>query len=182
MGTLIRLHLMIDRAIGLAGIAFTIIFGVLLIVFPSISRKIGWAGLAFGVLLLGTAGGIGFFPDGNAQSPPVVNQGPGSAYSYGQQGGINAGTINVAPQRAQFTPQLGKDLLSHMPVKKPVTLQTVGGTTDQSVGDDVQKFLQDNGYTVNRQSIGVMAPPPDHPFSFSDNQNQYVVIVSLSIH
>jgi hypothetical protein len=90
---------MIDRAIGLAGIALTIIFGVLLIlqkflnlipytlvrhpanslqgyrlltVFPSINRKIGWAGLAFGVLLLGVAGGIAFFPDGQAQSPPAT--------------------------------------------------------------------------------------------------------------
>jgi hypothetical protein len=46
------------------------------------------------------AGFIAFMPgDGNAQAPPVVNQGPGSAFSYGQQGGITAGTLNIAPGR-----------------------------------------------------------------------------------
>ena len=84
---------MIDRAVGVAGLALTIIFGVLLIVFPTLNRNIGYAGLALGVLLLGGAIGITFLPDGNAQSPPVVNQGPGSAYSSGQQGGITAGTV-----------------------------------------------------------------------------------------
>src|ERR1700720_4564363 len=29
--------------------------------------------------------------------PPTVNQGPGSAFSYGQQGGVTAGTVNVGP-------------------------------------------------------------------------------------
>jgi hypothetical protein len=174
---------MIDRAIGLEGIALTIIFGVLLTVFPSVNRKIGWAGFAFGVLLLGAAGGIAFFPDGQAQSPPTtIYQGPGSAYSYGQQGGVTAGTINIAPSRSLFTPELGKDLLSHMPTKKPVALQTVGGMADQSVGDEVQKFLQDNGYTVQRMSAGIMAPPPDRPFSFMDTPDKYVVTVAPSAH
>jgi hypothetical protein len=86
---------MIDRAIGIAGIGIGIISAVLLVVFPRLNPKVGFAGMVVGVLLLGAAGVIAFLPDGNAQSPPVVNQGPGSAYSVGQQGGITAGTLNV---------------------------------------------------------------------------------------
>jgi hypothetical protein len=72
---------------------------------------------------------------------PIVNQGPGSAFSYGQQGGITAGTVNIAPQRAQFSDQLGAQLLSHMPDKnKEVELRTVGSGEDQKVGSDVQIF------------------------------------------
>jgi hypothetical protein len=88
---------MIDRAIGMAGIAISILFGLILIVFPKLPRKMGIAGVVLGILLLGVAVGIALLPDGNAQSPPVVHQGPGSAFSFGQQGGITAGTVNIGP-------------------------------------------------------------------------------------
>jgi hypothetical protein len=93
------------RAIGVAGIGIGIISGLILIVFPKYHREVGIAGLVLGVLLLGVAGGIALMPDGNAQSPPVVNQGPGSAYSYGQQGGSTIGTLNVGavPRRVPTT-------------------------------------------------------------------------------
>ena len=32
-------------------------------------------------------------------APPTITQGPGSAYSTGQQGGVTAGTVNIAPGR-----------------------------------------------------------------------------------
>src|SRR5229473_1988720 len=62
--------------------------------------------------------------------PPIINQGPGSAYSYGQQGGITAGTVNIGPGRLAFSSQLGADLLAKMPVKKPILLRSIGGAAD----------------------------------------------------
>jgi hypothetical protein len=173
---------MIDRAIGIAGLGLAIVSLVFATVFPVINKKIAVGGLVLGILLMGAATGVVLLPDGNAESPPAVNQGPGSAYSYGQQGGITAGTVNVAPSRAVFTSQLGKDLLTDMPAKKLVVLRTVGGAADQKVGDDVQNFLEHNGYTVRRELIGTLTPTPDHPFSFAENPNEYIVTVASSVH
>jgi hypothetical protein len=39
-----------------------------------------------------------------AVQPPVVNQGPGSAYSSGQQGGITLGTLNMGPVPRRVPP------------------------------------------------------------------------------
>jgi hypothetical protein len=36
--------------------------------------------------------------------PPIVNQGPGSAYSTGQRGGVTAGTVNIGPVPRRVPP------------------------------------------------------------------------------
>jgi hypothetical protein len=173
---------MIDRALAIAGLAVSIISLVLPTMFPAINRKIAWGGLACGVLLLGAAGGIAFFPDGEAQTP-TVNQGPGSAYSYGQQGGITAGTINIGPGRLAFSDQLGRELLAHMPTKKKVRLTSIGPTNaDQAVGTEIQNFLQQNGYDVERSIIGMSMPAPDRPISFQELPDAYVLTVAPSAH
>jgi hypothetical protein len=88
---------MIDRAIGLAGIAVSIIFGLLMVVFPKMSRKIGIAGFLLGVLLLGASIGIALLPEtDNANQSTLINQGPGSALSLGQRGGVTAGSVSEA--------------------------------------------------------------------------------------
>ena len=113
------------------------------------------------------------------EQPPIINQGPGSAFSIGQQGGITAGTVNIAPTRAAFTAALREDLLKQMRSKqKPVQLRTVGGTEDQRIGDQVQEFLTSHGFVVHRHAIGVMAPPPDHPYSFAEGEATYVITVA----
>ena len=173
---------MIDRAIGVAGIGIGLISGLLLVVFPNLDRKIGIAGLALGVLLVLIAGGIALLPDGNAQAPSAVNQGPGSAYSYGQQGGVTAGTINIAPGRLAFTEQLGNELLSKMPVKKPVRIQSVGGNADQLIANEIQVFLQQQGYSVQRTMIGMMAPPPDRPITLTESPDSYSLTIAPSAH
>lgn len=74
---------MIDRALTVAGIAATIIFGVLLVAYPKLNRKLGFVGLAVGGVLLVAAGVIAVMPDdGNAQAPPVANQQGGNAANY----------------------------------------------------------------------------------------------------
>ncbi|HTT84735.1 MAG TPA: hypothetical protein VMF67_14755, partial [Rhizomicrobium sp.] len=150
---------------------------------PQINRKLAWSLFAGGVLLLGASVGVAFLPNGEAQSPTTLNQGPGSAYSYGQQGGITAGTVNITPQRAEFTPQLGNELLEHMPAKdKKVFLRTVGSVDDQKIGTGIQKFLIPNGYTVQRERIGMLVPPPSHPFSMSENKDEYIITVAPTAH
>jgi hypothetical protein len=90
--------------------------------------------------------------------------------------------VFVAPQRAQFTDELARQLLGLMPVKKPVDLQTIGGNEDQKIGSIVAEFLTKNGFSVQRTSIGMMAPPPDRPFAFNDSGQTYVVVVAPSAH
>jgi hypothetical protein len=112
--------------------------------------------------------------------PPVVNQAPGSAFSYGQQGGITAGTINVAPGRLAFSEQLGNELVTKMPQKKTVNIRSVGGNSDQSVANEIQTFLQQRGYTVNRTVIGMLSPPPDRPITLMEGPDSYTLTIAPS--
>lgn len=173
---------MIDRAFSIAGLAITIIGAILPTIVPAIPKRIGWVTLAIGLLFLGCAAGIAFSPDGEAQQPPAVNQGPGSAYSYGQQGGITAGTLNIAPSRLAFSDDLGNALLARMPEKKKVIMFTVGGNADQSAATNFQVFLQRNGYEVQRKLVGMMVPPPDRPISVVNEPNDYVLTIAPSVH
>jgi hypothetical protein len=185
---------MLDRALGIAGLALAIIGPVLGVLFPNINKKVAWAAFIVGLLLLGVAGGISFFPNGEAQAPPtgqppVVNQAPGSAYSYGQKGGITAGTINIAPGRLTFSPDLGRQLLALMPDKvKKVMMTVVGGTSDQAVGDDIYNFLRQNEYQqIDRGSrdVAQFIPPqgaPDGPIYVMNGSNSYWLVVQPSAH
>jgi hypothetical protein len=90
-------------------------------------------------------------PDRHNAAPPAppstVNQGPGSAYSNNQKGGVIIGTLNIAPGRLAFSPPLGEKLLDLMPDKtRLVSMTVVGGSSAQATGDDFFKFLKDNGY------------------------------------
>jgi len=145
-----------------------IISGLLLVVFPKLNRKVGFGGLVLGVLLVGAAGIIAFLPDGNAQSPPVVNQGPGSAYSFGQQGGITAGTVNIGPTKRSLsdsrTEPLKTQMLSELPRDKPITVIGLLGDSE-SVGfaTEIHAFLKGNGYNMREPggiSQSVFTPLP----------------------
>jgi hypothetical protein len=170
---------MIDRAIGMAGIAFAILGIVMVTLFPQINRKLAWAGFALGLTLLVIAGILIFLPDGKAQAPGGVTFN-GNCNNYGNNN-FNCNTI-IAPNRAEFTSGLGADLVSHMPTKKKVRLVTVGADEDQRVGNDFQTFLKDKGYTIEREIVGVLAPPPNHPFAFNDTPDAYVVTIAPSSH
>ena len=45
-------------------------------------------------------------------------------------------------------------------------------------------FLPDgnDGYPVQRTSIGMLVPPPNHPFSFNETPTSYVITVAPSAH
>ena len=81
---------MIDRAIGIAGAAISIISWVAAILFPKINKKLAWTGFVIGLLLLGGAAVTAFLPDSLAQAPSGItapnNQG---IITQGQTGGTN---------------------------------------------------------------------------------------------
>jgi hypothetical protein len=117
------------------------------------------------------------------KTTPVQNDKPAqvaqNVTSYNQSGGITAGTVNIGTGRAEFNDQLKADLLQKVP-KGNVQLQTIGGNADQAIGNEVEAFLRQNGYSVQRTSIGMMVPAPDRPYSLSVNGNQTVVVVAPS--
>jgi hypothetical protein len=127
-------------------------------VFPSINRKVAWAGGAIGVLLLGAAGGIAFLPDGQAQSVPagqmpIVNQGPGSAYSFGQQGSITAGTVNIAPPKRELSDPkaltLKNKMLTELSRDKPITVTALIGDAESiQFAQEIHEFLKQNGFRM----------------------------------
>ncbi|WP_198162311.1 hypothetical protein, partial [Methylosinus sp. R-45379] len=100
--------------------------------------------------------------------------------SYGQQGGITAGTVNIGPQRLTFSQELGRELLSKMPVKKNVLMQSTGGNADQLVATDIENFLIQNGYNVTRRTSAALAPPPDKKIVINDLADQYILVVAPS--
>lgn len=100
--------------------------------------------------------------------------------SYGQRGGITAGTVNFGPQRLVFSTELGNELLAKMPTKKKVFMKSVGGNADQEVAAQIQNFLQRNGYEISWTRIGMLVPPPDHKISLNEDGDSYFLIVAPS--
>lgn len=90
---------MIDRAIGIAGLAFTVVGAVSATAFPVINKKLSLLGFVFGLLLLGAAGAVAFFPDGEAQAPPQSNMGNGQFFSVPGHGN----TFNFNSPKNSFT-------------------------------------------------------------------------------
>lgn len=99
--------------------------------------------------------------------------------SKNQSGGVTAHTVNVTPGRAAFTQLIQDEILKTFP-KVPVDLRVIGGASDQTIGNEVQQFLINNGFEVRRFSIGMMAPPPDRPYSVQPQTGRTIFIVAPS--
>jgi hypothetical protein len=85
---------MVGEALGVAGIAATVIGTAAVMLFPQVSRKIAWGTMAFGILLLGSSGGIFLIPAGDAQGPITAPNNRG-IITNNQSGGQNI--INNGP-------------------------------------------------------------------------------------
>jgi hypothetical protein len=101
---------------------------------------------------------------------------------YGNQGIITQGqvgnnTINVGPQRLPFDPAIGDELVSKLPSGKPIVLQSVGNDADQAVANQYHQYLLSKGFQVERVTIGMMGPPPDHKIMIGDTNAAKVVVV-----
>ncbi len=111
---------------------------------------------------------------------PLTEKFAQNVTSYGQQGGITAGTVNIGPQRLAFSPDLGNELLAKMSNKKKVIIRSIGGYADQAVASEIKDFLQRNGYEVTLTPIGMLMPPPDHKISLGESPDGYVLTVAPS--
>jgi hypothetical protein len=101
---------------------------------------------------------------------------------FGNQGIITQGqtgnnTINVAPPRLAFDTGIGDQLVSKLPPDKTIVLQTVGNNADQAVASQYQQYLLSKGFQVERMSIGMMGPPPDHKITIGDTSAEKVVVI-----
>jgi hypothetical protein len=110
-----------------------------------------------------------------AQSLPSVN---GNCNAVGQNN--SACNTVVAPNRLSLSNELANELLNKMPIKKTVHLTTVGSSKDQNVGDDIQSFLVQNGYKIDRSIIGMLIPPPDNKISLRETADAYNLLIAPS--
>lgn len=98
-----------------------------------------------------------------------ISQGPGSALSFGQQGGITAGTVVVGPvdlamsdtQRQQAQELLGAGSMSGVNVFVMVT----GGATETTLtfARQLEKLLQDAGADVSEGRSMIYSPTGQTP-------------------
>ena len=144
---------------------------------------LGTVGAVFGALACLTAGEFFHPSTAQAQSQPpnggtncIVN----GNNNFNGRDGINCNTFNIGPQRLTFTEDIARQLIGKMPSKKPITLMSTGSNADQQVAGQYQAFLESNGYTVHRTSIGMMVPPPDHKITFSETPQEYQIVIAPS--
>jgi len=80
----------IDRAIGIAGLALALVFPVLPFMSARVNKAVVWSGCVLGLLLVGLSAGLLFMPV-DAQTPPTV-----------QQSNTGAPNINASGNGNQF--------------------------------------------------------------------------------
>jgi hypothetical protein len=106
-------------------------------------------------------------PDAQAQNqpasqPPIVNQGPGSAFSYGQQGGQTIGTyIAPKPQSRHLTTTEAGDIKTNLQSKTSLAVLVIdaGGEEPRGLANDLRTILAGAGATVSNLSIDNATPP-----------------------
>lgn len=101
--------------------------------------------------------------------------------SHNQQGGITAGTVNIAPQKLDFSEDLGQKLLRRMPDKsKSVTMISAGNITDQAIADRYEAFLRQNGFAVVRMKTGQLISPDLEKISVGETAEGYEIHIAPS--
>lgn len=148
------------------------------------------AGLAFGAVVLVAVPvmlRLAWAPANNmplvSETPPrssaIASHAPDMAYSAEQKSTITNVTANLGPLSTGFTEDLRSKLLAKMPQKKKiVVLNTIGGPADQRTGKEIQDFLQQNGYEVQRFRSNVSIPSPERPFTLLDSPDSYILTVA----
>ncbi len=99
-----------------------------------------------------------------------------SGVNYGIVGPVN----NYGPQKLTFDQNIASEILKLMPNKKTVILKTIGGRSDQDVGNQYHEFLVSNGFEVQRSILGGLNPPPDNKISFGESENSYTITIAPS--
>lgn len=81
----------------------------------------------------------------NQKSGPTIN-----VESYGQQGGITAGIVNVGPKRRMLTDEIKSQLLAYFPDKSRMIQITavLGNSEAMSFAAQIGAYLKSQGYQV----------------------------------
>jgi hypothetical protein len=147
--------IVIDRAIGIAGLAFAVVSPVLPIMFPNIGRRWAWGGFIVGVSLMGIAVGILFVPV-NAQTSGgggVTAPGNSGIITQGQSGGTNI--VNQKPSQRHMTPELVEQILRDVPKDKPVTVTAPMGNDEAiTFAQAIFDLLKARGYPLTDTGPG----------------------------
>jgi hypothetical protein len=102
-------------------------------------------------------------------------------------GGINNGTITqnctvIGRTKLTFQAAIAEELASKIPPGKLVQLSSIGSASDQEVANQYQQFLLGKGFTVQRTTIGMTSPPPDHPVFIQVTDAVTVVMIAPSAY
>ena len=108
-------------------------------------------------------------------------QGSGN-FSINQQGGtVNQTYINQNQPKLTFTDAIAHELLSKIPNDKPIRVRAVGSVSDLQVGIQIANFLKKNGYKVELDTIGILAPPPEHALEIRDLPSERILTVTPAV-
>jgi hypothetical protein len=98
------------------------------------------------------------YPKANAQASnqpsaatqaPVVNQGPGSAYSTGQQGGVTAGTVNIGPIPRRLPPDKIAGIRDKLTgVHLSLDVVVAGGRESKQFAEDIINAISVPGINI----------------------------------
>ena len=82
--------------------------------------------------------------------------------------------------RMAFSIDIGLALLAELPTDRKVILRSLGDAGDQSAANEVQRFLEGNGYDVIRILTRPGATPPLHRIEFSIDAYDCILTVAPS--
>ena len=108
-----------------------------------------------------------------SKDKPVFN-----VRSFNQQGGITAGEVNIGPQPRNLNSDLQKQLRSHLPSGKKVTVTAVMGDGEAfQFAQQVKEFLVSQGYDVSGVDQAVYAQPVMGQNIERRSDDEYQVII-----
>ena len=88
---------------------------------------------------------------------PAINQEPGGALPFGQQGGITAGTVNIGPQRRVLADEsfveMRNQLLALPRDRKISFIATMGDTETIEFRNQITEFMRSNGFKFDDRDI-----------------------------
>jgi len=173
---------MLDRAIGIAGLALAILSIVGPKMFPDMNKKIAVAGFILGILLLRGAGATLFLPSGKAQPSQQIQYSPSINGNCNATGNNNSLCNTYGSRRLTFSNDIASKLLEFLPDKKPVRITAIGSPSDQAVADQYAAFLKVSGYEILPGNyIGMTNMMPEKQITIGKAPDHYEITIAPSV-
>jgi hypothetical protein len=120
-------------------------------------------------------------------SPPSVTQGPGSAFSNNQQGGITAGTINLGPSPLVINPAQQNALAnsvrpfaSQFPTGEKINISLHNATGETwKFGSGISDAFHSAGFAVNMGSVQFVGAALDHGVTIRFGKNREALATAV---